>query len=188
MTARPYFGGPGVHTVRVALRWVEPIVWRRLTVPSETKLPRFNRMLEAVMGWEGYHLHMFEVGVLRFGPPDEDDSQRIDERKITIDQTLPRVDSALCWAYDFGDSWQHDVTVESIDEPVADVRYPICTDGAHACPPEDCGGVSGYDELRLVLADPDHPEHGHLADWVPDGFDSEGLDLVAANQRLRRVR
>ena len=33
-----------------------PAVWRRFVVPSEAKLPKFNRMLETVMGWEGYHL------------------------------------------------------------------------------------------------------------------------------------
>ena len=188
MTPRPYFGGPCVHTVRVALRWVEPTVWRTLTVPAETKLPRLNRMLEAVMGWEGYHFHVFEIGDLRFGSPDEDDSQRIDERKITVDQVLPRVGSTLCWAYDFGDSWQHDVTVEAIDEPASDIHYPICTDGAQACPPEDCGGVTGYYELRMVLANPDHLEYEHLSGWAPDGFDPEAFDQIAVNRRLRRVR
>ena len=66
---RPYFGGPSVHTLRIELLHVEPTVWRRFIVPSETKLPKFNRMLQAAMGWEGYHLHMFEIADLRIGLP-----------------------------------------------------------------------------------------------------------------------
>jgi len=65
------------------------MVWR-FVLPSETKLPKFNRMLEAVMGWEGYHLHMFEIADLRIGLPDEDDDDVIDERRITVKQMLPR--------------------------------------------------------------------------------------------------
>lgn len=167
---------------------VEPVVWRRFVVPSETKLPRFNRMLEAVMGWQGYHLHMFEIVDLRIGAPDEDDDDVIDERRITVKQLLPRVESRLRWAYDFGDNWQHDVVVEAIEEPLVGGRYPMCTAGERACPPEDCGGVGGYEELREVLADPEHDEYEHLRTWAGVGFDSDAFDQMAATKRLRSVR
>jgi hypothetical protein len=188
VTPRPYIWGPSVHTLRVELLRVEPVVWRRFVVPSETKLPRFNRMLEAVMGWQGYHLHMFEIADLRIGAPDEDDDDVIDERRITVKQLLPRVESRLRWAYDFGDNWQHDVVVEAIEEPLVGGRYPMCTAGERACPPEDCGGVGGYEELREVLADPEHDEYEHLRTWAGVGFDPDAFDQMAATKRLRSVR
>ncbi len=83
---------------------------------------------------------------------------------------------------------KHDVEVEAIDGPSAAVRYPVCLDGAQACPPEDCGGVSGYDELRAVLADPTHPDYEHSSGWAPPGFDADRFDLVDANQRMRARR
>lgn len=183
-----YIWGPSVHTLRVELLRVEPLVWRRFVVPSETKLPKFNRMLEAVMGWEGYHLHMFEIADLRIGTPDEDDDDVIDERRITVKQLLPRAGSQVRWAYDFGDNWQHDVVVEAIEEPSSDVRYPMCTAGERACPPEDCGGVGGYEDLREALADPEHCEHEWLREWAGVGFDPDAFDQVAVTKRLRRVR
>lgn len=128
ITLRHDFGGPGVHTLRIELLYVEPMVWRRFVVPSETKLPKFNRLLEAVIGWEGYHLHMFETADLRIGVPDEDDDDVIDERRITVKQLLPRIGSQMRWAYDFGDNWQH--VVEAIEESSPDVRYPMCTAGS----------------------------------------------------------
>ncbi|MCP3859907.1 MAG: plasmid pRiA4b ORF-3 family protein [Phycisphaeraceae bacterium] len=163
-------------------------MWRRIVVPSETKLPKFNRMLEAVMGWEGYHLHMFEIADLRIGVPDEDDDDVIDERRITVKQLLPRVGSQVRWAYDFGDNWQHDVVVEAIEEPSPDARYPMCTAGERACPPEDCGGVGGYEELREVLADPAHDEYEHLREWAGAGFDADAFDQMAVTKCLRQVR
>jgi hypothetical protein len=75
--------------------------------------------------------------------------------------------------------------VEAIDSPVQGKRYPVCLDGARACPPEDCGGIPGYGRLLAALADPKDPEHDELAEWAPDGFDPEVFDLVAANRRLR---
>ncbi|MEQ8717367.1 MAG: plasmid pRiA4b ORF-3 family protein [Acidimicrobiales bacterium] len=183
-----YLWGPSVRALRVELLGVGPVVWRRFVVPSETKLPKFNRMLEAVMGWQGYHLHMFEIADLRIGSSDEDDDDVIDERRITLKQLLPRVGSQVRWAYDFGDNWHYDVVVEAIEEPSPDVRYPMCTAGERACPPEDCGGVGGYEDLRDALADPEHSEHEWLREWAGVGFDPDAFDQTAATQRLRRVR
>jgi hypothetical protein len=148
MTATPpgaqnpamYFG-PVVYVLHVQLDGVEPRIWRRVVVEEATKLPRLSRILEAAMGWEGYHLHAFEVGDgVRFSAPDPDADDAIDERKVTVKQILPRDGSALVWHYDFGDGWTHTVTVEARNEPDPDARYPQVLDGARACPPEDCGG------------------------------------------------
>lgn len=187
-TLRPFLGGPSVHVLRIELLHVEPTVWRRFVLRSEAKLRLFNRMLETVMGWEGYHLHMFEVAGLRFGQPDEFGSDIIDERHLTLEQLLPRVGSQLQWSYDFGDGWEHVVVVEAIEAPSPDVRYPMCTGGERACPPEDCGGVWGYEELRAALADPAHAEHEHLRDWAGADFDPDTFDQMAVTARLRRVR
>jgi hypothetical protein len=179
------FFGPSVYVLRVSLRDVKPEVWRRLAVRSETSLPKFAQILERVMGWEGYHLHMFDVGGVLFGDPDEDADYVINERSATVRHVLPRVGSALKWDYDFGDSWQHDVVVEAIDEPKETTRYPICIDGACACPPEDCGGTTGYKDLVRILANPRDREHARMVEWAPDGFDPAAFDLTAANRRLR---
>jgi hypothetical protein len=177
--------GPTVHVFRVSLREVEPLVWRRLVVRSEMPLRKLDQALERVMGWEGYHLHTFDVGGILFGEPDEDADHVINEKAATVKHVLPRVGASLRWDYDFGDGWEHDVVVEAIESPVEGKRYPVCLDGAQACPPEDCGGVPNYEHLLAGLADPKDPEHREPVEWAPDGFDPEVFDLVAANRRLR---
>lgn len=74
---------------------------------------------------------------------------------------------------------------KAIEATVEGKRYPVCLDGARACPPEDCGGIPGYERLLAALADPKDPEHDELVGWAPDGFDPELFDLIAANRRLR---
>lgn len=177
--------GPTVHVLRVSLRDVEPAVRRRFVVSSEMPLPKLNQALERVMGWEGHHLHVFDVSGILFGEPDEEADYVISEKAATVKHVLPRVGASLRWDYDFGDGWEHDVVVEAIESPGHGKRYPMCLDGARACPPEDCGGVGGYERLLAVLADSTDPEHENMVEWAPDGFDPEVFDVVAANRRLR---
>jgi hypothetical protein len=177
--------GPTVHTQTVTLREVTPAVWRRIVVPSQTKLPTFARVLERTMGWQGYHLRAFAVGDVIFGEPDDefDTDHTIDHRKITVRQVLPRIGSSVRWDYDFGDGWEHDIVVEAIESPVEGTRYPVCLGGERACPPEDCGGPPGYEDLLRVLAGPTDDEH--MVSWVGEGFDPAAFDLAAADRRMR---
>ena len=78
------------------------------------------------------------------------------------------------------------MVVGAIEEPSPEIRYPICTGGERACPPEDCGGVMGFADLLDAIGDPDHPEHEELVAWTPGGYDPAVFDLVGANRRLPR--
>jgi hypothetical protein len=182
-----------IHQLKVTLRDVRPPVWRRLAVPSTVILGALSPLLEAAMGWEGYHLHLFEIDGRRYGSPDPDwETAGFDERRFHLDQVLPAVGSRMRWDYDFGDGWEHDVVVEAIGLPESGVTYPRCLGGRRACPPEDCGGPWGYAELLRALADPGDPEHAELAAWAPPGFDPAHFDAVevtlAMQARARRRR
>ena len=48
--------------------------------------------------------------------------------------------------------------------------------GARACPPEDCGGVDGYELLLRVIGDSNHEQHAELLEWVGGSFDPEAFD------------
>ena len=55
-------------------------------------------------------------------------------------------------------------------------RYPVCVGGERACPPEDCGGIWGYEALLEVINDPAHEEHEEMLDWLGGQFDPEQFD------------
>ena len=94
----------------------------------------------------------------------------------------------LIYEYDFGDSWEHVVELEKILTPEPGASYPRCTAGKRSGPPEDCGGIWGYADLLDALADPSHPEHDNLLEWVGGEFDPELCDLEAINQALHPPR
>jgi len=91
------------------------------------------------------------------------------------------------YEYDFGDSWNHIIKLESM-EPKTSHRARLLG-GKGSCPPEDCGGLSGYELLKESLADRNHPEHDSYREWIgledndvfdPDYFPLELFkDLVA---------
>jgi hypothetical protein len=64
----------------------------------------------------------------------------------------------------------HDIVVEEVAAAEPGMAYPRCIAGRRAAPPEDCGGIWGYQYLLEILADPDHPEHRDRLEWL--GVDS----------------
>ncbi len=140
------------------------------------------------MGWTNSHLHHFIIHERYYGIPRDDDWQAvIDERHTRLADVAPVEKSAFVYEYDFGDSWEHDVLVETIAPPSPDEVTPRGLGGQRACPPEDVGGVWGYESLLEALAAPGHPEHASSREWAGDDFDPEAFDLDAINQALQHI-
>lgn len=168
--------------LHVSLRDIVPAIWRRLRVPAAATLGDLHDVLQVAFGWKDCHLHDFCVGDVRFGMTDiEDELFSVDEDAAPLG-AVARVGSTFIYRYDFGDDWEHDVTVERVlgdgDELV------MCTDGARACPPEDCGSTSGYAHLLAVLANPKDEEHADMKRWVGRGYDPEKFNMAAVNKKL----
>ncbi len=183
--------GAAVLQVKISLDGISrPPVWRRLLVPADIRLDRLHEVIQAAMGWENYHMHVFSDGAREYGRPDPELSFR-DERKATLRDLASKEGDRIRYTYDFGDDWEHDIVVEKRLAAEPGVRYPVCVAGRGACPPEDCGGVWGYEHLREVLADPDDEEHQDLLEWMglDEGadFDPARFDLAEVNEALGKV-
>src|SRR5690606_23542667 len=89
------------------------------------------------------------------------------------------------YEYDFGDGWEHSVELEQVKPAERGVRYPRCTAGARACPPEDVGGIYGYAEFVAALADPQHEEHEHYLEWIGP-YDPDVFDPNRATRAMRK--
>ena len=166
--------------LKVSLRDVEPRVWRRIVIPASISLRDLHEVLQAAMGWDDAHLYLFAIGAVDFGDV-EDMDELGDVRTQLADLVAPGV--TFRYDYDFGDGWEHDVRV--LRTTVTD--GPHCLDGARACPPEDCGGPQGYAHLLEVLADPGHPDHDELDEWIGRPVDPEAFDLHAVDAALRSL-
>ncbi|MGW3040460.1 plasmid pRiA4b ORF-3 family protein [Kitasatospora sp. NPDC001159] len=185
--ARP---GDPVYQLRIELADVEqPAVWRRVQVPAGFRLDRLHLVIQAAMGWQNCHLHAFDVKGVNYGHPSSE-LDFVDETAAALDAVV-KEGEFLDYTYDFGDSWEHRILVERQLAAEAGHHYPLCIDGAGACPPEDCGGAPGYDDLKQALSDPSHPEREDLLCWLgletAAGFDPTRFDLHRTNQRLRAL-
>ena len=183
--------GDPVFQVKVTLAGVaDPPVWRRLLIPAGIRLDRFHAVIQAAMGWDNYHLHVFSDGLAEYGVPDPELGYR-DERKATLRDLIPHEGGQARYTYDFGDDWEHEVMVEKLLTAEPGMGYPVCVAGAGACPPEDCGGVWGYAHLREVLADPADEEHDDMLAWLGlekgADFDPHRFDVDKANRALTAV-
>jgi len=182
-----------VYQLKVSLKEISPAIWRRFQVTDDITLLKLHRILQVLMGWEDYHLHVFEIGGVDYSMPypdevDLDEMDMISEKRVKLSQLHLAEKSRFLYEYDLGDSWIHEILVEKILPPDPKVKYPVCIAGERSSPPEDCGGVWGYEEFVEAICDPDHPEHEEYLDWVGGNFDSEKFDLEAINRELGRTK
>jgi hypothetical protein len=175
-----------IHTLRVTLRGSRPVVWRRLEVQGTMTLPRLHAALQALMGWLDYHLHIFVADGVAYGDQELlEDLAHEDYALVRLRDVAPRVGARFAYNYDFGDDWWLDLLVEAIESPDPATRYPRCTSGELATPPEDVGGIHGYAEFRRTIRDSRHPDHADLVAWAGGHFDPAAFDVARANARLR---
>ena len=179
---------PGASTLAyqlyVELEWVQPTVWRRFLVPITIDLPLLHATLLFGMGWLGGHIHEFVIGRDNYGPADMADLDHIvDEEGVTLRDALG-AKKTFTYVYDYGDDWRHKVKVEKIATLDAPIDSGVCIGGENACPPEDVGGPPGYEAFLEALADPKHPEHRDLKEWIGGSFDPTAFSVDEVNERL----
>jgi hypothetical protein len=171
--------------LRIRLLEVRPPIWRRVLVPATITLDRLHAVVQEAMGWSDMHLHEFGRGRDRWGDIDiEDDGGRLlDEFDVRL-RSIVVTGDRLRYLYDLGDAWWHEIVVEGEVEGIPGELYPMCTDGAGACPPEDCGGIGGYQELLVALTNPRSRRHRDLIRWLGGPFDPEEFSVEEANARF----
>lgn len=190
------------YRLKITLDGIDPPIWRRFQVPAEITLARLHDVIQAVMGWENGHLYAFTVGnkeyqsrtdPMGFPLPDPiwpGATRGEDAAKAKLRDVASRIGAVLQYEYDFGDSWEHTIRVEDIAAGSGSERYR-CLEGERACPPEDCGGIWGYQELLEELQKPDNEKHSPDWEWLAEayeGFDPEAFDLNRVNTWLKSLR
>jgi hypothetical protein len=183
------------YQLKVELAGIEPPIWRRLLVRGDMNLGLLHAVIQVAMGWTNSHLHEFNIGNVRYSDPRineevaADETPYRDEDRTPLVKATPGEKAEFVYEYDFGDSWEHLVTVEKIHAPDAASKVFVeCLEGNRACPPEDCGGIGGYADLLEAIKDPQHEEHESMMKWLGGSFDPEAFDIKKTNTRLRKLK
>lgn len=180
------------YLLKITLLGIKPAIWRRFIVPADTTFDRLHEILQRIMGWNDGHMHGFRIGD-HFCMSDRfcDDGE-LPESKQILSEVAPKKGSKFLYIYDFGDSWIHEIVVENTNYSNPDWPYLVCCiDGAMACPPDDCGGIPGYDDLCEAMKYKNHPDHDDLVEWlgylyVPYYWDMEEVNTAFKIKRKTR--
>ncbi len=185
---------PSIYTLRVELIESDPVIWRRIQIDGRARLDALHHVLQAAMGWNDAHLHEFQINDTHYCPPNPElndlDMPTLDEKKYRMNQLLTTGD-AFTYLYDFGDSWQHRITVEAVkntDERSMNSGNAWVEAGDHACPPEDSGGIGQYQVFLKEFEDNPYGENTkETRVWAGLDFDPELFDRYAANAAIGRM-
>ena len=131
-----------IYQLRIVLRGISPLIWRRVLVPSETSLAHLHAILQILFAWSDEHLHSFYIHGREYG------SSGASTRGVLLRDFCLHRGEQFRYVYDFGPYWEWDIRLEAMLPQTSRQRYPVCTGGKRAAPPEDCRGAWGYLERR----------------------------------------
>lgn len=178
-----------IYQVRIQLNDIEPTIWRRFLITNTATIAQLHSTLQTIMGWQDYHLHEFHCNNKHYAIPypefDMDAPYEVyNAYEFTLKDLLKKAGDSLLYRYDFGDGWEHTVTLEKTLPFDKAQRLPRCLEGERNCPPEDVGGVWGYEDFLEQWRDKKHPEHHAMRTWAGDFLGPEYFDHEKINREL----
>lgn len=177
--------------LKITIKNSKPPIWRRVIVPAGITFSQLSMILNKAMGWSGEHLFDIEFyhqqlriteeadGFEDWGPYD------YLEASTTFIREFLEENDWFTYTYDFGDNWEHKVTVEKILSDY-ELNYPKVIKFKGNCPPEDCGGLYGYYELLDIMEDEDNPEYEDRTDWMEMQDYPNEYDMEQVNEELKK--
>ena len=196
-----FIGDPvAEYHIRIKLCDSPVPVWREVKLPSNVSLEFLSFIINDAMGWNGGHLHDFKKnGVIYKNSASILQDRIMDTRFSCASNAEDTNEYALCdllkkkgdrirYEYDFGDCWMHEIWVKEIRD-YGENESPglIMVKGSGACPPEDCGGVSGYANILSILGKKRKSAYDKsLLEWcsIDKNYDPAEFDIDLAADTL----
>jgi hypothetical protein len=180
-----------IFVFRIGLEDSTPRIWRKLRVPGYFTLAELHMALQIAFDWTDSHFHSFTINSVEYMMdsqmgPDFYGDDVLSEDGCRLDDLGLEEGQSFSYLYDFGDSWQHKITVSKILPFREEDAAPRCLGGKNAGPIEDSGGVWGYAEILEILRDPGHKEYQETLDWAGE-VDPLAFDPEAVNRYLEKI-
>ncbi len=185
--------------IKIDLKDSKPNITRTVLVADNMTFADLHNLIQSAMGWYDSHLHQFSIGdnlwnggiAISTKPEldffDDPFDSSLDGSEIKLSEYL-KEGTKLSYEYDFGDGWQHKLSVQKVLTPDPKIKYPTCIKGKNACPPEDCGGIWGYYGLLEAINNPKHEDYGDMREWLGlekgETFDPTYFDLEETNDEI----
>jgi hypothetical protein len=164
-----------IYELKISLSGIKPTIYRTIQIEKNRTFFELHAAIQIAFGWGNSHMHIFEIGDDRIGMSDFDefeDDHTIEEKTIRLFQTGLNEKDKFEYIYDFGDHWVHEIQVTKILEPKK-TFYPKCIKGSMNRPPEDCGGIYGFEDFKEIMGNRKHSEFKDMKTWYGGMYDEE---------------
>jgi len=173
--------------LKIQLLDIKPSVYRTIQISADATFFDLHVSIQFAFDWENSHLHSFMVNDKEIGNLEMDEFGEmdiLDQSEIQLKEFLVFEKQKCIYIYDFGDNWEHEITLMKFIEPNSSY-YPKCVRGARNRPPEDCGGVWGFEQFKEIMGSRKHPEFKEMKAWYGGMFDEEYFDKSAVNSKFQ---
>jgi hypothetical protein len=114
-----------VAELKVTLTDFRPPIWRQVRLPVTATLADLHAVIQVLFGWDGDHLHLFQVGKKQYsGPFMHLEETGYDDEVRVRDATSAR--KKMTYTYDLGTEWRHEITLEKTLARDPGQDYPLC--------------------------------------------------------------
>lgn len=161
---------------------------RQVEVPTPITLKLLHDIIQITIGWFDYHLWEFTIGEQRYGLPMDEDwgtEPRKQATKVRLRDALKTKSTVIDYVYDFGDYWEHRITITAVRTGDPEISYPRYMP-VGAGPPEDCGGIPGFYDLLKARNDPEAPDHAEAVEYLDD-YDPDVIEELPIKYALGRI-
>ena len=176
---------------KITLKNTEPKIWRRFLVPENINFYELHLIIQNIMGWYNSHLYQFVYNnnMNLIGDPELLEQEDVmDAKKFHVKDYFNEQKKKIEYEYDFGDGWTHELIFEKAIEEEYGKYYPVCLEGEGNCPPEDCGGVGGFDNLVEAMKKKKGKEYKEYKEWLGEDYNSAEFDLEYINESLKTYK
>jgi hypothetical protein len=172
-----------MYQLKITINGITPPIWRRLLVSENITLYKLHHIIQESFGWTNSHLYFFGRIESKIGDNGLwNDKETTPDTLVKIRDVLVPENPTLTYTYDMGDDWVHTIELEQVHPKMKTQRK--CIGGERQCPPEDCGGVSGYYEILETLKHPGTLEYNEMIEWFDGKIDPEFIDIRMINAHL----
>lgn len=175
---------PKVYEIKISLLNTEPLVWRKILAHEFVELQDLHMLIQMSMGWEANHMYSFDINGKSYTDAISSlEMKSHNSEGVELSKVLG-TSKTFKYTYDFGDNWVHSIEIANELEHDPRMQYPICIAGENACPPEDCGGPYGFQELKSTLAGKDSKNKDELLTWLGGFYNPSTFDPNFVNKNF----
>jgi Plasmid pRiA4b ORF-3-like protein len=119
------------YFLKISLRGISPMVWRRLRIPGTASLAMLHNSIQIINDWDDSHLNQFRIFGKDYGIyHDGGISFNEDAHAIYIDDFEFDVGDKFTYEYNFFEHIMHDIRIEKIMDLPATKNLIYCISGS----------------------------------------------------------